>query len=91
MISLNTRVNKTKTFITNKIGEHTVIFDIKKGRFYQLNPTSEIIWKYLWKERSVKELMNRLVKEFNVDYPVAKRDIVKFINDHKNSLFVTDD
>ena len=78
---------RAKWLIAKKINKEFIVFDIRKGQVYELNPVAEVVWKYIWKSRHLQELTQKIVEEFDVDKPTAKKDVIFFVNKYENSLF----
>ena len=87
MIKSNTYISRNSSLISRKIRNEFIIFDPVKGKLYQLNPTAEIIWKYLRKKRKFTEIVDKITKEFDSSKKDAKKDVQKFIKTYLKTLF----
>jgi len=48
---------------------------------YVLSPVSSYIWELLNGENSVKDIVDKLTQEFEVEYEKAERDVSEFIKE----------
>lgn len=50
-----------------------------------LNPTGKLIWENMEKDTSVSELVQLLVKEYNIEEDVALNDVNSFVENLKEA------
>lgn len=68
-------------YIVIPFGEKTVNFNA----MITLNETGAFLWKQLEEEKTQMELLNAMVKEYEIDDETAKSDIEKFCEKLKTS------
>lgn len=83
----NTKVKRITNFISKKIDNEYVVFHVESGKVYELNPTAETIWKYLWKPRTIGQLIKKITETYEVDKQKARSDIFELLSNCKNNLF----
>jgi hypothetical protein len=58
-----------------------VILSLGNGVYYGLNPVGATVWKLLEKPRTVTELRDAIVAEYEVDAPRAQADLLHLLGD----------
>lgn len=75
MISQSKFIRNTNA-ISGRLNDELVMMDIRKGKYFSLNPVATRIWDLLEQPLSMEELCNQLTGEYDVD-PGQCRDDVK--------------
>lgn len=68
--------NVADNYIVVPVGKASLEF---KG-LINLNGVGAFIWECLEKETTMEEVINKVVKEYNIDNELATRDVNNFIN-----------
>lgn len=87
MLSSYSVICRNKNVITKKIQNEFIVLDAAAGKLYKFNSTAEVIWKYLWRPRSLREITEKIIAEFLVNQPTAETEASEFIKKHLNKLF----
>ncbi len=61
------------------LGEESAILSLSSTIYYGLNPVATRIWNLLQKPRSVRELRDTLVKEYDVEVDRCERDLLELL------------
>jgi hypothetical protein len=69
---------QNKKVIQSKIGDEVVMLDMDSGFYFGLNSVASIIWEMLEKATSFEEVINELMKEYNVDRQTCENDTRSF-------------
>jgi hypothetical protein len=69
---------QNKKVIQSKIGDEVVMLDMDSGFYFGLNSVASIIWGMLEKSTSFEEVINELMKEYNVDRQTCENDTRSF-------------
>jgi hypothetical protein len=69
---------QNKKVIQSKIGDEVVMLDMDSGFYFGLNSVASIIWGMLEKAISFEEVINELMKEYNVDRQTCEKDTRSF-------------
>ena len=80
-------IKRINGYVSKKIDDEYIVFDINKGKVYELNITAEYLWKYLWKPRKIMELITKIAVKFKISPIKAEKDIHFFISEYQNKLF----
>ena len=63
------------------LGGETIVLDLATSRYLRITGVGSRIFELLSEERSVDELVATIVAEYEVEAPVARRDIERFLVD----------
>lgn len=70
---------RNNQFIFKKVKNEVLILNPYKGILYTLKGTSKYIWQFLWKPRSLDDIVCKIISQFDVTETKAKKDILLFI------------
>jgi Coenzyme PQQ synthesis protein D (PqqD) len=63
-----------------EIEGEVVVLDIERSHYLNLNATGCVLWLMLAGGATERQLGDKLIEEFDVAEPVARSDVVAFIN-----------
>lgn len=58
-----------------------VILDKQSGKIHQLNSTASFVWNRLDGHTSLPEIVSDLVREFDVEFEIARADVARVVAD----------
>ena len=95
MVDLKTVFSKSQSVVTRKTGNEYVLVPVANNiadmnSVYTLNETGAFIWEHIDGKRSIKDLMEALVKEYEIDEKTASEDVFSFITEMKKYLIIND-
>jgi hypothetical protein len=61
------------------LGEESAILNLKNSVYYGLDPVGAHIWKLLREPRSIGELRDALVDEYDVEPPRCEQDLLELL------------
>lgn len=70
---------KNKNAISENLSEKTFILNNETGIYIELNETASDLWNSFENKSNSDELMNYLIKEYEVDESIAKGDVDEFV------------
>ncbi|MCC5637194.1 lasso peptide biosynthesis PqqD family chaperone [Nostoc sp. CHAB 5844] len=79
--SENFSVVASREQICSELQGEVVILDIKSGAYYGLNQVGASIWNFIQSPKTVKEIQETILAEYDVDAEVCKRDISALLED----------
>jgi transcription initiation factor TFIIIB Brf1 subunit/transcription initiation factor TFIIB len=79
-MNLNKVIKKDKEIEYKILEGETLIFVPKKGNFYRLNEVGTRIWQLIDGKRTIKEIIKRVYKEFDVSKERVESNIIEFID-----------
>jgi Coenzyme PQQ synthesis protein D (PqqD) len=75
------RVVATKDQIFSELQGEAVILDINSGVYYGLNQVGASIWNLIQDPKTVKEIRDALLAEYEVDSKACETDILLLLED----------
>ena len=69
---------KNQNAISENLSEKTFILNNETGMYIELNETASELWNSFENESNSNELMNYLLKEYEIDEDIARIDVDKF-------------
>lgn len=61
------------------VGDEAVILHLEDGTYYGLNPVGAAVWKLIERPRTVAQLRDAVVKEFEVGGAECERDLLSLL------------
>jgi hypothetical protein len=77
-----------KGLIIQKLDKETVIFDTEKSLLYTLNETAAEIFRMLKKELKEEEIVEKMVKKYDVKKERVEKDIKKLLEELKKKKII---
>ena len=78
-ISLDTSVVASKEQASADLGAEAAVLNLKNGIYYGLNPVGARIWTLIQTPRTVREVRDTLIDEYDVDSDRCESDLVALL------------
>jgi len=78
-LSANTIVVASTEQVSCAVGEESVILGLQNSVYYGVNPVGASIWKLLQRQRSVAELRDAVLEEYDVEKERCERDLLDLL------------
>ena len=93
MVDLNLIFSRSPSIVTRKTGNEYVLVPIANNiadmdSVYTLNDTGAFLWEQIDGEKNVKNLIDALISEYDVDYETAESDVFSFIEEMSKYLII---
>ena len=75
----NAILTVAKDQVSCDLAGDTAILDLKSGEYYGLNPVGARIWDLIQESRSVTDVLNIIVDEYDVEAESCERDLLALI------------
>lgn len=75
------KAKRVETWPFQILGGEAVIVVPRKREIHRLNEVATLLWQELEAERSVEELVDRVVEEFEIDAERAAADVRTFLDE----------
>ena len=75
-ISLDATVVASKEQASADLGDEAAILNLKDGVYYGLDPVGARIWKLIQEPRTVREVRDTLLAEYDVDADRCEQDLI---------------
>jgi methyltransferase-like protein len=88
MQNLNQRYRRNENFVYRKIENETILVPIKDNVgdmscIYNLNAVGAFIWDHLDGEKTLDDILNMVMEEFDISAQDAEIDLCDYISDLK--------
>jgi hypothetical protein len=67
--------------VSSQLGDETVILQLDDGVYYGLDPVGTRVWALLQEPRTIADLRDRIIEEYEVDPERCERDLVGLLED----------
>ena len=78
-VSLGSRVQRNGEILFTDLDDTVVMMDPDKGSYYELDSVGARIWNLVDIERSVAELCELLLREYDVALESCRDDVLEFL------------
>jgi len=86
------RLKRCSEVTWSEIEDECVLLHLSTGRYYTLNEVGRFLWKSLDGKTPLSELHRIVIREYDVDELLAKKDLLEVVHDLlKEGLLETDD
>lgn len=82
-------VRRTSDLIEANVDGELVALDVASGTCYGFNGTATRVWALLERPKSIAELRDALMQEFDVDPAVCERQLVDLLRDFQQDGLVS--
>ena len=65
-----------------------LVLDLRNGRYYGLGPVGGLVWECLEEEATVADLVQQVVKVFDIDEEAATADMMEFLGEMLGSELI---
>ena len=80
-ISMASRVVAVSSQATEDIGGESAIVELKSGVYYGTDDVGAEVWKAIQEPKSVSQVREHLLSEFDVDRETCERDLLAFLEE----------
>lgn len=77
-MELGTRLSVPTHVISRSVGDEVVLLDLQTGLYFGVDPVGRRIWELAADGRSLGEIVDALLAEFDVERPAAEADVLAF-------------
>jgi hypothetical protein len=83
-LSVHSIVVAASEQVSCPLGEESAILNLKNSMYYGMNPVGTRIWTLLKEPRSVEQLRDVLLNEYDVDAALCERDLLDLLGKMKS-------
>jgi hypothetical protein len=93
MIDLNSIVSQSPSIVTRKTGNEYVLVPVANNiadmnSVYTLNETGAFLWELIDGKKTVKDLIDAMISEYDVGKEIATADVSSFIEEMNKYLII---
>jgi len=74
--------------LSSQIGNEIVLLDVASGKYFKIDEVGSSIWEHLKEPKSLDNLVEILIMEYDVEKEQCKKDVTKFIGELKTNDFL---
>ncbi len=78
---MDSTVAAVKGQVSSDLGEEVAILDLNAGVYYGLDAVGALVWDLIQKPRTVAEVRDAVVSEYDVESDRAGRDLLALLQD----------
>jgi Coenzyme PQQ synthesis protein D (PqqD) len=78
-VSVDSSIVAAREQVSSDLGGEVAILDLKSGTYYSLDAVGARLWSLLQEPRTVEEIRDVLVREYEVDDERCERDLVALL------------
>jgi Coenzyme PQQ synthesis protein D (PqqD) len=67
--------------ISSDLGDEAVILNLKSGVYHGLNEVGARVWSFIQQAKSVKEILEMLLQEYEVNVEQCNNDLIALLSD----------
>jgi hypothetical protein len=88
-VKLSDRVRIPQAVIARQVGDETVMLDLANGAYFGLDPVGARIWQLLQEGKTLMEVCDVVVDEYDVSRDKIERDLLGLVDNlMRNGLIV---
>ena len=93
MADLSSVFTHSRNIVTRKTGNEYVLVPVANNiadmnSVYTLNETAAFIWEHLDGKKSLREIVDYLIEEYDIDFDSASTDMSEFIDNMTKYLII---
>lgn len=88
-INLDTVINKNLEIDDTDLDGEKVMMNLDKGEYFMMNEVGSRIWEIISKPINVKEIINTLRNEYEVDEETCKDTVIEFLGRLDNADLIS--
>ena len=87
MITTDSYIKRNKEVFASEIDEEVVMMNVDTGRYYGMDTVGSRIWELIAEEIQVKDVIEKLMEEYDVSEEQCKSDVIEFLSElYENKL-----
>lgn len=80
-MSESTRVRRNADILSADVGDETVVLDPSDWTYVGFNETAARIWATIDEPRTIGEIIEALVRDYDVDRATCDREVTRFVDE----------
>lgn len=79
LLNPNSRIKISEDQVSSYVAGEAIILNLKTGTYHSLNPVGTRIWQLIQDTKTVRDILNTLVTEYDVELNVCERDLQELL------------
>ncbi|WP_026889086.1 lasso peptide biosynthesis PqqD family chaperone [Clostridium beijerinckii] len=85
----NTKVCQSREIDSADLNGEKVMMNLDKGKYFALNLVGSRIWEVIQEEIYIKDIINILLEEYDVDKATCERNVLDYLGVLENEELIT--
>ena len=78
-INLNSTITRNEDLLSGMVDDEAVIMSINSGSYHFINETGRRIWELIEQPKTVAQICDILIEEFDVDRETCQKDVLQYL------------
>lgn len=87
-MELTTGIKLIKNLEVTYLNDEKAMVDFETGKYFLLKGSANDIWDYIQEETTVEEIVNKLLKVYDVDKNECLTSVIQFLEQLKENGFI---
>ncbi len=79
-MDLNKKITFADTIFAQEVDDEMVLLDMNSENYFGLDEVGTAIWQAMEKDKSLQEVLDSLLQEYEVESDVLEKDLIRFVN-----------
>lgn len=79
-ITKETKVKQVEDILSTTVDDSVVFMSIETGNYYSSNDVAQRVWELIEERKTVSELVNKLLEEYEVEEETCINDILALLD-----------
>ena len=90
LISLDSIVSQKEDVDVTELNKEKIMMDLDKGKYFMLNETGSAIWDTINEPKSVSEIIESIIKEYDIDRGTCESKVLEYLEKlrHEEIVFI---
>ncbi|EDT16775.1 lasso peptide biosynthesis PqqD family chaperone [Clostridium perfringens] len=90
LISLDSIVSQKEDVDVTELNKEKIMMDLDKGKYFMLNETGSAIWDTINEPKSVSEIIESIIKEYDIDRETCESKVLEYLEKlrHEEIVFI---
>lgn len=80
LLNPNSRIKVSEDQVSSYVAGEAVILNLKTGTYHSLNSVGARIWQLIQEPQMMRDILNTIVTEYDVEISVCERDLQELLN-----------
>jgi hypothetical protein len=89
MINSESYIKRNKEVFASEIDDEVVMMHVDTGKYYGMDTVGSRIWELIAEEIQVREVINKLMEEYDVEEEQCEKDVLEFLNELYDNKLVS--
>lgn len=88
LLNPNSRIKVSEDQVSSYVAGEAVILNLKTGTYHSLNPVGARIWQLIQEPQMMRDIINTIVTEYDVELSVCERDLQELLTQLESAQLI---